>query len=370
MRKTSVVATLLLIAAFGNSCRPGETQQGKNTPSPAPAPAATQPTAAAAAGDHGGSFAPLVRQAAPAVVSIAVAQVAPGQQNPLLRDPFFRRYFGVPDQAPQARLASGSGAIVDGQRGLVLTNHHVVNNAQVIEVALPDGRRFPAVRLGSDPASDIALLQLRGASNLPQLALGNSDAVAVGDRVLAIGNPFGLGQTVTSGIVSALGRGLSQEGFESYIQTDAPINPGNSGGPLIGMDGTVIGINSALFGPGANIGIGFAVPSETARFVMDQILRHGTVRRGRIGVSFVDPAATLGAAPRTGAVIAAVEANSPAARAGLRAGDVITAAGGQATPNAADVRNMVGRTEIGGNLALKVQRGSGSSEMTVRVEAR
>jgi serine protease DegQ len=356
------VATFLAVVVLCG-CHARETEQGQRS-SP---PAADRPAAPPQALDDRAGFAPLVRRAAPAVVSVAVVQASPGQQNPLLRDPFFRRFFEAPQEAPQARLASGSGVIVDGPRGLVLTNHHVVENARAIEVALPDGRRFQAELLGSDEASDIALLRLR-AANLPQLALGNSDAVEVGDRVLAIGNPFGLGQTVTSGIVSALGRGLSQEGYESYIQTDAPINPGNSGGPLIGMDGTVIGINSALFGPGANIGIGFAVPSATARFVMDQILRHGTVRRGRIGIVFANPAAIASAAPRTGAQIAAVDPRSAAARAGLRAGDVVVAAAGQPTPTASEVRNMVGRTEVGTSLVLKVQRGSNSFEVPVQVE--
>ena len=226
----------------------------------------------------------LIERAAPAVVNIAVLQASPTQQNPLLQDPYFRRYFDLPEESARPRLSAGSGVIVDGERGLILTNDHVVANAQAIEVLLPDRRRFEAERLGSDPATDIALLQVR-ASDLPELALGNSDATRVGDQFVAIGNPFGLGQTVTSGIVSALGRGLRQDGYESYIPTDAPINPGNSGGPLIDMSGSVIGINSALFGPGANIGIGFAVPSATARFVMTQVLEHGTVRRGQIGVT-------------------------------------------------------------------------------------
>jgi serine protease DegQ len=357
------IAILLVFAVLGGSCHSGGNGQGQGKPSLSDERSAAAPRTA----DGPASFAPLVRRAAPAVVSIAVVQASPGQQNPLLRDPFFRRFFEAPGEAAQARLASGSGVIVDGRRGLVLTNHHVVSNARAIAVTLPDGRGFQAERLGSDEASDIALLRLR-AANLPELALGDSDAAEVGDKVLAIGNPFGLGQTVTSGIVSALGRGLSQEGYESYIQTDAPINPGNSGGPLIGMDGTVIGINTALYGPGANIGIGFAVPAATARFVMDQILRHGAVRRGRIGITFHSPAA--GASPRAGARIASVEANSAADRAGLRVGDIVVAAAGRPTPTASEVRNMVGRTEIGARLPLRVQRGSQSFEAPVVIEAR
>lgn len=360
------IATVLALTLLAGACRSGENDQQQR----APLPAAESPRAATAAAEGPPSFAPLVRQAAPAVVSIAVVQASPDQQNPLLRDPFFRRFFDVPEQASQARLSSGSGVIVDGARGLVITNHHVVTNARIIDVVLPDRRRFQAELLGSDEAADVALLRLRG-TNLPQLALGDSDRVAVGDRVLAIGNPFGLGQTVTSGIVSAVGRGVSSEGFESYIQTDAPINPGNSGGPLIGMDGTVIGINSAIFGPGANIGIGFAVPSATVRFVTDQILRHGTVRRGRIGIAFANPAVLpANANVPAGAPVASVEPGSAAARAGLRTGDIILTAGGLPTPTGAEVRNMVGRTEIGARLTLQVQRGSSRIEVPVVVEAR
>ncbi len=313
------------------------------------------------------TVAPLVERAAPAVVNIAVLQQSPLEQNPLLRDPYFRRYFGVPDQALQPRLSAGSGFIVDGRRGLILTNHHVVDQAQAIEISLPDRRRFEAELLGSDQASDIALLRIR-ASDLPQLALSESEA-KVGDYVVAIGNPFGLGQTVTAGIVSALGRGVSEDGYESYIQTDAPINPGNSGGPLIGMRGTVIGINSAIFGPGANVGIGFAVPAATARFVMEQIIEHGEVRRGQIGVVIADTLPPPGGArpPAPGALIARVQAGSAAARAGLRPGDIVVAANGTQTPTAMSLRNAVGTTEIGERLTLTVQRSGDRVEMAVEV---
>lgn len=314
------------------------------------------------------SLAPLVKKTAPAVVSISVVQSSPLEQNPLLRDPFFRRYFGVPDEAVQPRLSAGSGVIVDGERGLVLTNHHVIQNARAIQVMLPDRRRFEAQLLGSDPLTDIALLRIEG-SGLPQLRLGDSSGVLVGDYVVAIGNPFGLGQTVTAGIVSALARGLSEEGYESYIQTDAPINPGNSGGPLVAMDGTVIGINSALFGPGANVGIGFAVPSSTARFVMEQILEHGEVRRGGIGVAITDTLPPPGGAqpPAEGALIAAVQRGSPAARAGLRPGDIVVAADGKPTPTASSLRNAVGLTELGDELTLRVQRSGERVEIPVTV---
>ena len=232
------------------------------------------------------TLAPLVRRTAPAVVNIAVLQASPAEQNPLLRDPFFRQYFGIPaEQAEAPKIAAGSGVIVDGRRGIVLTNNHVIEGAKAIEVALLDRRRFEAELVGTDKATDIAVLRIRG-SGLPQLALGDSDRLQVGDYVVAIGNPFQLGQTVTAGIVSALGRGLGREGYQSYIQTDAPIDPGNSGGPLIALDGSVIEIEQRDLWPGRDIaGIGFAVPSTTARFVMQQNSRvwRGAARPDRCG---------------------------------------------------------------------------------------
>ncbi len=216
------------------------------------------------------TLSPLVARAAPAVVNIAVVQPSPLEQNPLLRDPYYRFFMQVPDEALAPRISAGSGVVVDAERGLILTNHHVVQNARAIEVTLSDQRHLEARLLGTSPDTDIALLQVR-ARGLKQLPLGNSEALAVGDYVVAIGNPFEIGQTVTAGIVSALGRGRRGA---SYVQTDAPINPGNSGGPLISMRGEVIGINSAIIGPGeGNVGIGLAVPSNTARAVMEAILR-------------------------------------------------------------------------------------------------
>ena len=223
------------------------------------------------------TLAPLVRRAAPAVVNIAVLQASPYEQNPLLRDPYFRGFLGVPEAALAPRISAGSGFIIDAERGLVITNHHVVEDARAIEVALED-RTLEARLLGIDPSNDIALLQIP-AGGLTELPLGDSDQLSVGDYVVAIGNPFQVGQTVTSGIVSALGR--PRGGSEpSYVQTDAPINPGNSGGPLISMRGEVVGVNTAIIGPGdGNVGIGLAVPSNVARRVVDTIVaRHPALR--------------------------------------------------------------------------------------------
>ncbi|TFI58544.1 trypsin-like serine protease [Sphingomonas parva] len=219
------------------------------------------------------SLSPLVERTAPAVVNIAVLQPSPASQNPLLRDPFFRRYFGVPDSALEPAISAGSGVIVDAARGLVVTNFHVVENASMIEVGLRDKRQLRARVLGVAPELDLAILTISG-RNLPALPLGNSSRLHVGDYVVAIGNPFGLGQTVTAGIVSATERGLGEDDQRRFVQTDAPINPGNSGGPLINMRGEVIGINSALISPNqGNVGIGFAIPSNVVRDVVAQATR-------------------------------------------------------------------------------------------------
>jgi len=243
---------------------------------PVAADDAQMPRVLAGPGDD--SLAPLVKKTAPAVVNIAVMQPSPAQQNPLLQDPFFRRYFGVPDAALQPAMAAGSGVIVDGQRGFVITNFHVIRNASAIEVTLKDGRKFPAEPLGAAPSLDLAVLKI-GARDLPTLPLGDSKKLEVGDYVVAIGNPFGLGQTVTSGIVSATDRPLGQGDSRRFIQTDAPINPGNSGGALISLHGELIGINSALFSPSSsesnagNVGIGFAIPSNIVKQVLAEAER-------------------------------------------------------------------------------------------------
>ncbi len=318
------------------------------------------------------TLAPVVNQVTPAVVNISVVTRAPMEDNPLFRDPFFRRFFNLPDRPQRKEQAAGSGVIVDAARGYVLTNNHVIKDAQQVIVTLKDRRQFPAKLVGTDPGTDIAVLQIP-AQGLSALRIGDSDALQVGDYVLAIGNPFGIGQTVTSGIVSALGRsGLSVEGYEDFIQTDASINPGNSGGALVNLKGELIGINTAIIGPaGGNVGIGFAVPSAMARAVMEQIVRHGEVRRGRLGIEMADVTAEAQRRLRLptldGALIAAVEDGSPAERAGLREGDVVTALNGRPVRGFSDLRARLGLTPVGEEIELQVAREGGSQRIRARI---
>jgi serine protease Do/serine protease DegQ len=279
----------------------------------------------------------------------------------MLRDPFFRRFFGVPaDSEPQ--IAAGSGVIVDAKNGYVITNAHVVKDAREVVITLKDNRRLPAKLVGADPGTDIALLQIAPAK-LVDTKWGDSDALRVGDFVVAIGNPFGIGQTATSGIVSALGRsGLSMEGYEYFIQTDASINPGNSGGALINLRGELVGINSAIIGPsGGNVGIGFAVPSVLARAVMEQLIRFGEVKRGRLGISMQDVAGG------EGAQVADVQGNSPAAQAGLKTGDVVIALNGRPVRGAAELRARLSVVPVGESVDLRVQRGSEAQVLRARI---
>ena len=307
------------------------------------------------------TLAPVLEKVMPAVVNIAVLQKSPEEQNPMLRDPYFRRFFGLPGEA-QPQIAAGSGVIVDAKNGYVVTNAHVVKDAREIVITLKDNRRLPAKLVGADPGIDIALLKIEP-KNLVEAKWGDSDALRVGDFVLAIGNPFGIGQTATSGIVSALGRsGLSIEGYEHFIQTDASINPGNSGGALINLRGELIGINSAIIGPaGGNVGIGFAVPSVLAHAVMDQLIRFGEVKRGRLGISMQD---VEGA---EGAQLVDVQANSPAAQAGLKTGDVVTALNGRPVRGSAELRARLSVVPAGDTVDLRVQRDKEAKVLKVRI---
>jgi len=321
------------------------------------------------------SLAPMLEKVLPGVVSIAVHGRLPAEENPLLSDPFFRRFFGVPEQQqPQERefQAAGSGVVVDPARGYVITNNHVVEKADEITVILSDGRRLQATKVGTDPATDVAVIRIP-ADGLSGLPLGDSDKLRVGDYVVAVGNPFGLEQTVTSGIVSALGRtGLGIEGYESFIQTDASINPGNSGGALVNLRGELVGINSAIIGPsGGNVGIGFAIPINMARQVMEQLVAHGKVSRGQLGVRIQDLTPELAKAlqidVREGALVATVIAKSPAEDAGLQAGDVITAVNSQRVRNAADLRNRIGLLPVGSQVQLDTLRKGASRRVVARL---
>jgi Do/DeqQ family serine protease len=319
------------------------------------------------------SLAPVVSRITPGVVGISVRGRV-REDNPLLQDPMFRRFFNFQQQPIERQTqATGSGVIVDATQGYVLTNSHVVENATSIEVTTKDNRRLRAKLVGRDPDTDIAVLQIAG-DNLTAVPIGDSDRLQVGDFVLAIGNPFGLGQTVTSGIISALGRsGLGIEGYEDFIQTDASINPGNSGGPLVDLQGRLVGINTAILAPGGgNIGIGFAVPINMARQVMDQLVRYGEIQRGRIGVAIQDLtpdiAQALGTRHTQGAVIARVEPGSPAERAGLRTNDLVVAANGAPMRSGTELRNRVGLSRIGDEVELTVERAGAERTVTVRVE--
>jgi Do/DeqQ family serine protease len=319
------------------------------------------------------SVAGVVSRITPGVVGISVRGEV-REVNPLAQDPLFRQFFGLRDQPIERETeAVGSGVIVDARRGYVLTNSHVVDNATKIEVTTKDNRRFPATLIGRDPATDIALLQIP-AENLTAVPMGDSSRLQVGDFVLAVGNPFGVGQTVTSGIVSALGRtGLGIEDYEDFIQTDASINPGNSGGALVDLQGRLVGINTAILAPGGgNIGIGFAVPINMAREVMEQLTRYGQVRHGHIGVAIQDLtpelARALGTTHTEGALIARVEPGSAAQRAGLRSRDLVVAVDGAAIHNAAELKNRVGLAQIGDELELTVDRNGADRTLRVRIE--
>ncbi|RMG32312.1 MAG: DegQ family serine endoprotease [Gammaproteobacteria bacterium] len=320
------------------------------------------------------SLAPMLERATPAVVNISTSKKSRLSRHPLLDDPFFRWFFEQSPQRPRSRETQslGSGVIVDAHKGYVLTNNHVIDEADEIRVTLKDGRTFSARLLGRDPEMDIAVLQIP-AQDLTALPWGDSDRLRVGDFVVAIGSPFGLNQTVTSGIVSALGRsGLGIEGYENFIQTDASINPGNSGGPLVDLNGHLVGINTAILAPGGgNVGIGFAIPANLARAVMRQIVQFGAVRRGVLGISVQDLNGDLARAldldRPVGALVVEVAPGSAAERAGLRPGDVIVRIGDHEVGNASDLLSRLGVARIGQRLQLQILRNGKPRTIQVRI---
>jgi periplasmic serine protease, Do/DeqQ family len=320
------------------------------------------------------TLAPMLEQVMPAVVNIATRGKVRIQGNPLFDDPFFRHFFDLPQVPEEQRTQSlGSGVVVEAEQGYILTNHHVIDKAQEITVTLRDGRRLNARLIGTDPEADVAVIQVP-AQKLVALPMANSDHLRVGDFVLAVGNPFGLGQTVTSGIVSALGRsGLGIEGYEDFIQTDASINPGNSGGALVNLRGELVGINTAILAPsGGNIGIGFAIPTNMAREIMLQLIEYGEVRRGRLGVQVQDLtpdlARAFGLQSSGGAVVGRVVSGSAAEAGGLRGGDVITAVNGRPVRNADDLRNRIGLLRIGQTVRLEILRNGEPSTLEVTID--
>ncbi len=308
------------------------------------------------------TLAPMLEKITPGVVNISTRTRIQIRDNPLLSDPFFRHFFDLPDTPRQRESQSlGSGVVVDARKGLVLTNHHVIDKADEIMVTLQDGRELEAELVGSDPESDVAVIRL-STKGLTAVPIGDSDRLRVGDFVVAIGNPFGLSQTVTSGIVSALGRtGLGIEGYEDFIQTDASINPGNSGGALVNLDGELIGLNTAIVGPsGGNVGIGFAIPVNMAHQLMGQIVKYGKVRRGQLGIHIQDLTPELATAmnldTRRGALIARVLPGSSADRGGLKPGDLVIRVNGRKTNNAASLRNAIGLLRAGEKVKLEIIR--------------
>jgi len=321
------------------------------------------------------SLAPMVKRVSPAVVNIATRGTVQ-VQNPLLSDPFFRRFFDVPNTPQQRQFQSaGSGVIVDAAQGYIITNAHVIENATEITVTLLDNRSLTAKVVGTDPGSDVAVLQVE-AAKLTAIPLADSDLIEVGDFVVAIGNPFGLGHTVTSGIVSALGRsGINPEGYEDFIQTDASINPGNSGGALVNLGGQLVGINSAILSrSGGNIGIGFAIPVNMMKTVMAQLVEFGEVRRGVLGVNIQtltpDIAESMELGNVQGALVSQVVEGSAAEKAGIRAGDIITAVNGKPVEEAAGLRNAIGMLSVGDRVDVALLRDAKPRRVTAVIGER
>ncbi len=330
------------------------------------APPASAALPAAVAETPVPSLSPMIKRVSPAVVNISTHGTIKerGQQNPLLDDPFFRRFFDVPqDLGPRDRpfQSAGSGVIFDAKNGYIVTNAHVVENASEITITLQDGHDLKAELVGSDTPSDVAVLKVKSAS-LVQIALGDSAKVEVGDFVVAIGNPFGLQHTVTSGIISGLSRsGINPDGYEDFIQTDASINPGNSGGALVNLRGELIGINTAILSrSGGNIGIGFAIPVNMARTMMDQLIKFGSVKRGLLGVNIYnvtpDIAQLYNLGDTQGALVSQVIEGSPAEKAGIKTGDVITSVNGLGVKTNTELHNAIGMLRVGDKVDIGLLR--------------
>ncbi|MCZ6710367.1 MAG: Do family serine endopeptidase [Gammaproteobacteria bacterium] len=318
------------------------------------------------------SLAPMLDDATPTVVNIATYTTV-RVRNPLLEDPFFRRFFNVPDQRRyRSTQSAGSGVVVDAGNGYIVTNNHVVERADKINVTLSDGRLLTATLVGTDAQVDLAVLKVDPES-LQEISFANSNDLRVGDFVVAIGNPFGLSQTVTSGIISALGRsGLGIEGYEDFIQTDASINPGNSGGALVDLKGRLVGINTAILAPsGGNVGIGFAIPANMVRAIMDELIEHGEVRRGYLGLAVqglnADLAEAFGVNRREGVVVVEVEPDSIAHAAGLRSGDIITRIGEREIARVSDFHSHAAVIFVGDEVDLEVLRDGRSRQIVLEI---
>jgi Do/DeqQ family serine protease len=369
--RAGIVFSLAIVVASFAACNRASQQQRENNGGYRLTTASDRgggnPNAAAPVAIPGASYADIVSRTAPAVVTIhSSMRVRQPQQFPFMDDPFFRQFFGERGQlqppVERQRQGLGSGVIID-PNGYVLTNHHVIDGAEQIKVDLNDGRSLDAKLVGSDPPSDLAVLKI-DASNLPILVLGDSDKARVGDVVLALGNPLGVGQTVTMGIISAKGRqtGLSNGAFEDFLQTDAPINQGNSGGALVSTNSELIGINSQILSPsGGSIGLGFAIPSNMARTVVEQLINSGRVRRGQLGIVVLkipSPQATqMGVTEGPGVFVYRVQSGSAAERAGLRQGDIITALNGETVTDPNTFRNKIAGTSPGSEVTLTLKRG-------------
>ena len=382
-RARFVVVSVLALAAVGGGLY---LARDKDLGIPLPSLSTTTSTSSGSFTPAEGVTAPfsgiadVVERVTPAVVTIQVREQEEQESelSPFLQDPRFRRFFGVPDRGqqerpPRERAGAGSGVIVDAKQGYVITNFHVVDKASEIAVTLKDRRTFTAKVIGKDQATDLALLKIE-ATDLAALPIGDVANMRVGDYVLAVGNPFSLGQTVTAGIVSALGRsGFIDQGYEDFIQTDAAINPGNSGGALVNLKGELVGIPTVILsGSGGNVGIGFAVPASIVTNVMNQLIQSGEVSRGRIGVAILDVtpdlAQNLGLAINRGALVNRVEQGSPADKAGIKAGDVVVALDGAEVEGSSNLRNRIGLMPPNTKVKLSILRDGEAREVEVTTE--